>query len=55
MDESSRAAVILPTEIREQFRPLRRKISHQSTPAFSTFLRSPSGSGGGGFLNRYVL
>jgi hypothetical protein len=56
MDESSQAAVILLTEISEPSRPLKRKISHQSTPAFSAFLRTPPGSGnGGGFLNRYFF
>ncbi|UJR09322.1 hypothetical protein I4U23_013565 [Adineta vaga] len=36
---------------KQHTRPLRRKISHQSTPAFSSFLRTSSGSAGGFFNN----
>jgi hypothetical protein len=55
MDESSEPAVIFPTEFpQQQSRPLRRKISHQSTPTFSAFVRTPSGRGGR-FLTRYNL
>ncbi|CAF3796775.1 unnamed protein product, partial [Adineta steineri] len=55
MVESSQPAVLFTTETpqQQQSRPLRRKISHHSTPAFSSFLRTTSGSGGH-FLNNLL-
>ncbi|CAF1196565.1 unnamed protein product [Adineta ricciae] len=54
MDVSSQPAIINTVAValpQQQPRPLRRKISHQSTPVFSSFLRTPSGSNGGFFNN----
>jgi hypothetical protein len=54
MDGSSQPAIILTTKMSEQPRPLRRKISHQSTPVFSSFLQASSSGSGGGFINKFV-
>jgi hypothetical protein len=54
MDQSSQPTIILTTAMPQEPRPLRRRISHQSTPTFSSFLRPPSGTGGGSFISSII-